>query len=82
MSQVCAAAFEASESSAGASVLQRQFETSPYWSLRRVTCALTNGRIVLRGTVPCYYLKQLAQTLAVRTVGLGQIESDIEVELR
>jgi len=80
MSQRCAATLQATEPSAGASVLQRQFQMSPYWSLRRLTCALANGRIIVRGTVPCYYLKQIAQTLAVKTVGLGQIESDIEVE--
>jgi hypothetical protein len=64
----------------GATALQRQFQTSPYWYLRRLTCAVAEGRVVLRGTVPCYYLKQIAHTIAVKTVGLGRIDSDIEVE--
>jgi hypothetical protein len=80
VSQQCAFALEEIETSAGAVVLQRQFETSPYWSVRRLTCALSDGRIVLRGTVPCYYLKQVAHTLALKTVGVGRIDSDIKVE--
>jgi hypothetical protein len=66
--------------SASARNLQRQLETSPYWSLRGLTCVITKKRIVLRGTVPCFYLKQVAQTLALRTIGAGRIESDIEVQ--
>ena len=60
--------------------LQRQFQRSPYHSLRRLTCAVAGGRIVVRGRVPCFYMKQLAQTLAAKTVGLEQIESRIEVD--
>ena len=79
MSQICAAESEARARLIGATALQRQFETSPYHSLRRLTCAIAEGRIVLRGRVPCYYLKQIAQTLALKTIGLGRIDSDIEV---
>jgi hypothetical protein len=66
--------------SASARNLQRQLETSPYSSLRGLTCVITKERIVLQGTVPCYYLKQVAQTLALRAIGAGRIQSDIEVE--
>jgi len=62
-----------------ASDLQRQFETSPYWWLRQVTCAVTEDRVVLHGTVPCYYLKQMAQELALKTLGRRRIDSLIHV---
>jgi hypothetical protein len=65
--------------SAGARCLEEQLKNSPYWSLRRLTCAIAGERVVLRGRVPCFYLKQVAQALAVRTVGVGQLQSDIEV---
>jgi len=79
MSQLCAA-LEATTESISAHKLQRQLEISPYWYLRQLTCAASDGRIVLRGTVPCFYLKQIAQALAVKTIGPGRIDSDIEVE--
>lgn len=65
---------------AGAIDLQQQFAASPYQSLRHVKCAVAGGRVVLRGTVPCYYLKQIAQTLAMKKIGLGRVVSDIEVQ--
>jgi len=80
MSKNCAAVSEAPASLISANALQRQLEASPYWYLRQLTCTADEGRIFLRGTVPCYYLKQIAQTLAVKTVDLGRIDSDIEVK--
>jgi hypothetical protein len=59
--------------------LQKQFERSLYWPLRQLICQIEQDRVVLRGTVPCYYLKQLAQTLAIKSMGVGSISSDIEV---
>jgi hypothetical protein len=79
MARPCASALESRAISVGATALQRQLETSSYSSLRRLSCSVVAGRIVLRGTVPCYYLKQVAQTLAVKTVGWERIDSDIEV---
>jgi hypothetical protein len=40
---------------------------SPYRSLRSVTCDVVRDTLVLRGTVATYYLKQLAQTIALRS---------------
>ena len=80
MSQISTAAVKAPASPLGTSALQQQLLRSPYWSVRQLICHVDEGRVVLRGTVPCYYLKQVAQTLAAKTVGMERIRSDIEVQ--
>ena len=67
-------------SSAGVNALQSQFRASAYWSIRQLVCELDREQIVLRGTVPSYYLKQVAQSLAVKAVGTERLHSDIEVQ--
>ena len=59
--------------------VQTQLRASPYWPVRQLVCEIDRERIVLRGTVPCYYLKQVAQTVALKAAGAGQVESDVEV---
>ena len=66
--------------SRGAIVLQKQFRTSAYWSIRQLVCEIDRERIVLRGTVPTYYLKQVAQSLALKAIGIERFHSDIEVQ--
>jgi len=78
MSEICVSGRAAPQGEAAD--LQRQFKTSPYWWLRQVTCAVTEDLVVMRGTVPCYYLKQVAQELAIRTVGRRRIDSLIHVD--
>ena len=41
---------------------------SNYQSLRRLRCEFDNGRLLLRGEVESFYLKQLAQWAAIRAV--------------
>jgi hypothetical protein len=55
---------------------------SPYSILRNVCCEKQDGRLVLRGRVPCYYLKQIAQTTIVGAAGQGEIVNEIEVTSR
>lgn len=62
--------------------LQRQLRTSPYWPIRQLVCEIDRDRIVIRGTVPCYYLKQVAQSVALKAVGPDRLRSDIEVQLQ
>ena len=59
--------------------VQSQLRDSPYWPVRQLVCAIDRDRIVLRGTVPCYYLKQVAQSIALKAAGASQVESDVEV---
>lgn len=59
--------------------LQMQFQNSSYGPLRQLSCRAEQGCVVLRGTVPSYYLKQVAQTLALKTVSPDRLCSNIEV---
>jgi BON domain len=79
MSELCAADLKSPPSSVGATVLEQQFRSSPYWSLRQLICVVDRGRVIVRGRLPSYYLKQVAQALAVKTVGVERIRSEIEV---
>jgi hypothetical protein len=80
MSQISSVPRRAPASPLGASALQQQLHRSPYWSVRQLVCHVDQESIVLRGTVPSYYLKQIAQTIAAKTVGVECVCSDIEVE--
>jgi hypothetical protein len=52
---------------------------SPYLSLRGICCELTNGILTLRGRVPTYALKQLAQTVAMTVPGIDHVANRIDV---
>jgi len=51
-------------------LVRRCFESSAYCRIRMLDCELNHGAIVIRGTVPSYYLKQVAQEL-VRRLGIA-----------
>jgi hypothetical protein len=61
---------------------ERLLRRSPYLILRNVCCEEQEGRLVLRGRVPCYYLKQIAQTTIVGAAGQHEIVNEIEVTTR
>ena len=50
-----------------------------YQTLRSVDCSFRDGRIVLRGEVPSYYHKQLAQESVRNAPHVAQIVNHIEV---
>jgi osmotically-inducible protein OsmY len=54
-------------------------DRSSYYSLRGVTCDQASGQLVLSGTVANYYLKQVAQTIAVSVAGPGGVRNQIRV---
>jgi hypothetical protein len=60
--------------------LEQDLRSSPYWSLRQLVCHVDRDRVTVRGTVPSYYLKQVAQALAQKTVGIGHVVSYINVQ--
>ncbi len=66
--------------SLGAAVLQQQFRSSPYWSVRQLICVFDRGCVTIRGTLPSYYLKQVAQSIAMKSLGSDHIHSDIDVQ--
>ena len=54
-------------------------DRSAYYSLRNVVCEQLNGQLVLNGIVANYYLKQIAQTIAVSVAGPGGVRNQIRV---
>lgn len=57
---------------------------SCYLQLRQVTCHFCENVLILRGQLPSYYFKQLAQELALETVmqlgGVEDVINHIEVK--
>jgi hypothetical protein len=58
---------------------ESRLRSSPYLALRTVSCESRNGVLVLRGCLPTYYLKQLAQATVVRGPSVPTILNEIEV---
>ncbi|MBP88940.1 MAG: hypothetical protein CMJ64_19865 [Planctomycetaceae bacterium] len=54
---------------------------SSYRAIRNVTCRLdVEGVLHLRGSVPTYHYKQLAQTAVAGIIGLKEVANEIEVD--
>lgn len=51
-----------------------------YPALRRVACEYRDGTITLRGRVPSYFLKQLAQSVVRHCAGVKRVENCLQVE--
>jgi len=60
--------------------LKQQLGTSPYWSIRHLVCQIDRDRITVQGTVSSFYLKQIAQSLAAKVVGVEYMCSEIDVQ--
>ncbi|MBL8830148.1 MAG: BON domain-containing protein [Planctomycetaceae bacterium] len=52
---------------------------SPYLPLRQLRCDYHEGVLSIRGRVPTFYLKQLAQTVVSRVPGVEQVANRVEV---
>lgn len=55
-----------------------RLRSSPYLSLRDLKCGLWQGKLVLRGQVPTFYLKQVAQSV-VRSIWNNDILDEVRV---
>ena len=64
---------------ASMAAIQSEFESSPYWALRQMCCEARQGKIIVRGTVTSFYLKQLALTIAAKVAGVGCVQIEIDV---
>ncbi len=54
---------------------------APYNELGRVTCTLRHGVLTLHGRVSSYYLKQIAQRIALdRVEGRANVINELEVD--
>lgn len=54
---------------------------SAYPLLRNVSVELRHGTMVLRGTLPNYFHKQMAQETVAAVHGIGEIVNEIEVAM-
>lgn len=64
---------------ASVAVLEREFLSSPYWSLRQLRCDCRDGQTVVSGTVTTFYLKQLAVAMAAKVAGVGCVRIEVDV---
>lgn len=55
---------------------------SGYAALSFIGCDVEQNRVILRGSVPSYHLKQQAQACAQRVEGIGAIENRLVVQRR
>ena len=51
----------------------------PVSGLKNVACDCRDGLLVLRGCLPSYYLKQVAQEVVARLEGVQAIDNQIQV---
>jgi osmotically-inducible protein OsmY len=58
---------------------ESRLRSNPYLALKNVSCEYCEGVLTLRGCLPTYYLKQIAQTAVARLDGVERIVNDIEV---
>jgi hypothetical protein len=56
-----------------------RLRSNPYLALKNVSCEFHEGVLTLRGCLPSYYLKQMAQTAVSRLDGVERIVNEIEV---
>jgi hypothetical protein len=52
---------------------------TPYHVLRRVSCEYHAGELILRGELPSYFLKQMAQTAVANLPGVERVVNHIDV---
>jgi hypothetical protein len=61
-------------------VAERALHSGPYPALKKLSCDYRGGVLVLRGCLPSYYLKQIAQEVVAHQVrGLGRLDNQIQV---
>jgi hypothetical protein len=61
-------------------VAERGLRSSRYPALKAVSCDYRDGVLVLRGRLPTYYLKQMAQEAVAHQVqGVGRLDNQIQV---
>ena len=61
-------------------VAERALRGGPYPDLKQLSCDYRGGVLVLRGCLPSYYLKQIAQEVVAHQFDkVGRLENRIEV---
>lgn len=60
-------------------IAQAILRRSSYFELREVSCEFSGGILTLRGRVPSYHLKQLAQASVAEVPGVIEVHNRVEV---
>lgn len=60
-------------------VAESQLRSSPYPALHGLTCEFSEGVLTLRGRVPTYYLKQIAQAAVLQLDGVSEVVNSVDV---
>jgi hypothetical protein len=58
---------------------ESKLRSKPYQALKSLCCDYQDGVLVLRGCLPSYYLKQVAQEVVARLDGVARIDNQIRV---
>jgi osmotically-inducible protein OsmY len=53
---------------------------SPYWTIRSVACECQEDVLILRGHLPSFYQKQLAQEAVAKVEGVSQVVNETVVD--
>ena len=67
------------QSSKVAETVQVLLASSPYPAIRSLQCEWDDGVVVLHGTLPSYYYKQLAQETVRKVGGAVQVLNAVDV---
>jgi len=62
-----------------AELAENGLRKSPYLALSKVSCEFHDGVLTLRGCLPRYHLKQIAQEVVADVPGVEHVENQIEV---
>jgi hypothetical protein len=62
-----------------AEIAQQALRRSSYFELREVCCDFSGGILTLRGRVPSYHLKQMAQASVAEVPGVVEVNNRLEV---
>ena len=62
-----------------AEIAQQALRRSSYFELRNLSCDFSGGILTLRGRVPSYHLKQLAQASVAEVPGVVEVHNRVEV---
>jgi osmotically-inducible protein OsmY len=63
-----------------ADAARRCLQRSPYYPIRSVSCECRQGVLFLRGLLPTFYLKQIAQEAVARVEGISQVVNKTVVD--
>jgi osmotically-inducible protein OsmY len=62
-----------------AEVANERLQNSQYPALKRILCECHQDVLVLKGRLPSFFYKQLAQEAVARVGGVSQVVNEIEV---